>query len=163
MFFLVVFDSLTVRLKFSLTCKLWFSFSVGFFKYNQTMMYDILTYLMPKNASQKMQGEKTKFEEAKMVISLVVFTHIIISLRRRQSQTRRLRNGQNLLECKGFLKLCKQAKIEARILHHYWVWFFTKSKEPDYVPVAFCTVQCGFFHETGFRVNGLDIILFVFL
>ena len=59
-------------------------------------MYDILTYLMPKNASQKMQGEKIKFEEAKTVISLVVLTHIITSLRRRQSQTRRLRNGQNL-------------------------------------------------------------------
>ena len=28
-------------------------------------------------------------------------------------------------------------------------------------PVAFCTVQqCGFFLETGFRVNGLDIIVF---
>ena len=27
------------------------------------------------------------------------------SLRRRQSQTRRLRNGQNLLQCKGFLQL----------------------------------------------------------
>jgi hypothetical protein len=39
------------------------------------------------------------------------------------------------------------------------IWFFTKSKEPDYVPVAFCTVQqCGFFHETGFRVNGCQII-----
>jgi hypothetical protein len=84
---------------------------------------------MPKNANQKMQtkkmqGEKTKFGEAKTVISLVVFTHIIknnpiTSLRRRQSQTRRLRNGQNLLDCKGFLKLCKRAKIEARILHHY--------------------------------------------
>ena len=36
-----------------------------------------------------------------------------------------------------------------------------KFKESDYVPVALCTVQqCGFFLETGFRVNGLDIIVF---
>ena len=33
--------------------------------------------VMPKYASQEMQGEKTKFGEAKTVISLVVFTHII--------------------------------------------------------------------------------------
>jgi hypothetical protein len=41
------------------------------------------------------------------------------------------------------------------IIDHYW-----KFKEPDYVPVAFFTVQqWGFFLETGFRVNELDIIV----
>jgi hypothetical protein len=66
-----------------------------------------MTYFMPKNASQKMQGERTKFGEAKTVISDWSYykNNPITSLRRRQSQTRRLRNGQNLLECKGFLQL----------------------------------------------------------
>ena len=65
---------------------------------------------------------------------------------------RRLRNRQN-----GSKIFCnsKRAKIEARIAPCILTeWFFTKFKEPDHVPVAFCTVQqCGFFHEAGFRVD----------
>jgi hypothetical protein len=56
----------------------------------------------------------------------------------------------------------KWTKIEARIPSFIIEYGSSlKIQEPDYVPVAFCTVQqCGFFHETEFRVNWLDIILF---
>ena len=77
----------------------------------------------------------------------------------RRSQSRRLRNGQNFLECKDFLQLQtgeNRSKNTPSLLI-----IIENSRNQIISPVAFCTVQqCGFFLETGFRVNGLDIIVF---
>ena len=69
--------------------------------------------------------------------------------------------GQNLLECKSLFATPNGQKSKQEYLPSLLSMVLHKIQGTRFaVPVAFCTVQqCGFFHETGFRVNGLDIIL----
>jgi hypothetical protein len=130
---------------------------------------------MPKIASQKMQGEKVRgsqngdFIDIKNDLvcksrdrlkskSAICFLPVSLDPGERYSCCA---NISNLRQHLWHMLAASLRRSESRESRSKNTPSLLKIQGIGLCSVAFCTVQqCGFFLETGFRVNGLDIIVF---